>query len=538
MNVVYIKQQNWFIHIARKFIDFSDKKFFGNGEKNFYQAQLADNIEMRGWDNFWDKIEEGKEFLTRLDICRQIFKKNCKEKLGLEKHYKSTLARDQWEDIYHYYYLYYVWATDTCKELCPKTEQEYEAMLGLNKASFYYTNPDSFGSISTNLHCYDISSSHIGFYYRKKFPSTPFVRTNDAKEISKIIKDDFYCWYGEFQFSNLHYKKDRENFKVDLGKFGYVLDSVDEEVWWNLTLTNIDLKWFKNHFEWDECYCEYIYYAEQKEIQKDYAKMIEDLYIMKDGQKKGTFAKEIYKFRAELPFGQPIKRVVYDTELAYNNETDEFEEVESEGNSFKQIQFKISKRGFPMYWGLWDVAYSRLEFYSMIEKIGFNKVIYGDTDSVKFYGEEGIKIIEEHNVEIEKEIKTIQKKRNMTILPKIGRWLNEGDLVALKAIGVKWYATLDQDSKIDVKASGADPEAIKNYLETQKAPLYKFCRRMKVENMFKSITPSKEHKYGIVLEYYNEMDDDFKKDISGRGTILYDKNEIRRIYEEGMRHGA
>ena len=118
-----------------------------------------------------------------------------------------------------------------------------------------------------------------------------------------------------------------------------------------------------------------------------------------------------------------------------------------------------------MYFGLWIVSYSRLEFFDIVDKIGINNVVYGDTDSVKFFGDEGIEVIKEHNAEIEKITHSIEMRRNMPKLEKIGRWLNEGDIDAIKTIGIKWYATL-KDGEVDVKASGADPQAIKAYLDT------------------------------------------------------------------------
>lgn len=526
VNVVYVKKLNWFIHIARKFIDFSDKKFFANGDKNFYQVELCKNVEVRGWDNFWDKVEDGKEFLKRLDACRSTFRKGLKRKLGLENHYKTTLAKDMWDDIKREYHLYTNECRNLCRILMPQDQDEFDSMNGLSKAAFYYSNPDYFGELVTNLHSYDISSSHIGLLYRKRFPSSTFKRTEDIDEIQEILNKDFYCYHGSFSFYNLHYRKGYEKFSVDLGKMGMVLDGVNNRQCWVIYLTNIDRQWFKKVFEWDECYCDWLYYAEQKALTKDdYVKMVKDLYEIKSCQKKGTFAKEISKFRAELPFGQSIKKVFYETELIFNQDENDFEEVEKKKEiSFLEIQNKLIDRGIPMYYGLWIVSYSRLEFFEVVDKIGIDKVVYGDTDSVKFIGDEGIKVIEEHNAEIDKTVHSIEMRRNMPKLEKIGRWLDEGDIDGLKAIGIKWYATL-KDGEVDVKASGADPIAIKEYLQSQTGPLYKFNRKMKVEKMFFQILPSKISKYGVNFTYINKMDNEICREINSHGTRLVNTRE-------------
>jgi hypothetical protein len=56
-----------------------------------------------------------------------------------------------------------------------------------------------------------------------------------------------------------------------------------------------------------------------------------------------------------------------------------------------------------MYIGLWTSAYARAEFVKIIDLVGIENVVYGDTDSVKFTGIEGVQKIEEYNKEIEKE---------------------------------------------------------------------------------------------------------------------------------------
>jgi len=58
--------------------------------------------------------------------------------------------------------------------LLPQTIEEYELMFNLNRASFYYTNSDYFNKIVAGIKSYDISSSHIGFMSREKFPSSSF----------------------------------------------------------------------------------------------------------------------------------------------------------------------------------------------------------------------------------------------------------------------------------------------------------------------------------------------------------------------------
>ena len=511
--VIYVKNLDWFVEIALNFMDFKGCDFFANQDLSFYYISISETIELRNWNNFWKKVEDPYEFLKRLDACRNVFKIDCKNTLSFDKHFKFTLARDMWEDVKYKYFLKSAWSSNFVNTLLPQCEDEWEQMKHLDKGSFYFCNSDYFNKKVSNVHCYDISSSHLSLLARKKYPSSSFKRAETVDEAIEVIERKFHCWHGQFYFKKLQYKI--ENIPIDLSRFGY--PSEEELCGWYLVLTNVDIQWFKQIFTWDECYCLDLYYAEQKELCKDYAKMFQELYEDKASQKKGTFAKEIFKFRAELPFGQPIKAVDYYGKAIYNEDTNMFEVVEEKEKTLQEVNFKLSKRGMPMYVSLWCVAYSRLEFFTVLNKIGFDKVVYGDTDSVKFIGDEGIKIIEEHNKTIEEEFKAINKKRAIYMNEKLGKWCDEGDVDYFKSIGIKWYLTSKGD-EIEVKAAGAQMDTLENWLKETSNPFARFDIRMRCFGLFKNV------KCGcgkVSITYTNEMDKTIKKEILKHGTPLY-----------------
>ena len=295
------------------------------------------------------------------------------------------------------------------------------------------------------------------------------------------------------------------------------------------------MKWFKKVFSWSKAAVLDFWWAEKKEVCKDYAKMLDELYRLKDIQKKGTYAKEIFKFRAELPFGQAIKRVEYDTKTVYDKDNNFFTVVEEKELDFEKIQDKLKKRGIPFQYGIWTVSYSRLELIDMILRIGVDKVIYADTDCVKFIGEEGIQVIEEHNKEIEEEFKAIEKKRLLEFHPKMGKWLNEGDLVGFKAIAIKWYLTLDFNDKYDVKCAGADPTALFEWLTKQNSPFDAFGRRMKAPNIFKSINISRKNPNALIFEYKSGIPKEEEEKIIKHQRLIeiYSKKYLEELKKGG-----
>lgn len=511
--VIYVKNLDWFIQIAQNFVSFKDRKFFANQDLSFYNIELNEMIELRNWNNFWKKVEDPAEFIKRLDTCRNVFKADCKTTLSFDKHFNLTLAKDMWEDVKYQHYLKSGWASNFVNELLPQSDDEWNQMQQLDKGSFYYCNSNFFNTIVPNVHCYDISSSHLSLLARKKYPCSTFKMAETEEEAVEIIERKFHCWHGLFHFKKLQYQI--ENFPINLARFGYR----DEENLcdWYLVLTNVDIEWFKKIFKWSEVSCLNLYYAEQKELCKNYARMFQELYEDKAAQKKGTFAKEIYKFRAELPFGQPIKAVDYFGKTIYNEETDSFEVIEENEKTLQEVQFKLSKRGMPMYVSLWCVAYSRLEFFTVLNKIGFDKVVYGDTDSVKFIGDEGIEIIKEHNKTIEEEFRVINKKRAIYMNEKLGKWCDEGDVDCFKSIGVKWYLT-SKDNEIEVKAAGAQMDTLEKWLKEAPNPFTRFNIRMKCFGLFKKVRCNN----GTVnVSYTNEMDKTIKHEILKHGTPLY-----------------
>lgn len=522
INVVFVKRIKWFIHIAKNFINFKDKAFFANLDKDFYYIELDDNIELRDWEQFWKKIDDGEEFLKRLDLCRTYLNHGehgelKKNKASLKDHYKFTLAKEMWKDEINMYYLY----NDTktyCESLLPQDEDELYWMGQFDKAGFYFQNQDYINKIVPNVHCYDISSAFLSFLLREKFPMEGFKRAETLEEVRDVTSNDFHCWYGVFRFHKLQYKVD---FPLDLQRFGQPAE--DEICCWDLLLTNVDMEWVKKVFKWDyvETVPSLFYYTRQKELAiTNYRKMFIDLYQAKDCQKKGTFAKEIAKFRAELPFGQPIKSFDYSGKVVFNEKENDFVIVENEEKTFDQIRVDLMKRKIPMYVGLWVAAYARKEFIDVVSKIGFDKVVYGDTDSVKFIGEEGIEVIKEHNKETLKKIKKLDKKYALTTNEKLGQWLDEGTVDKFKAITCKWYLT-QSNGEIEVKAAGANPEKIKAFLLTKKNPFNWFAMWMEAKEMRYTIY-SKDNT--VNFEFMDKIDSDFKQQIckkSRNTTTLY-----------------
>lgn len=156
----------------------------------------------------------------------------------------------------------------------------------------------------------------------------------------------------------------------------------------------------------------------------------------------------------------------------FDEEENDFKIVPNDEEfNIEGIRNKLKKRYLPFQYGIWTASWSRLEEVQMILNIGVENVVYGDTDSVKFVGDEGIAIVEKRNKEIQKELEVIKKKRAVILDERLGSWKNEGDAKEFKFINLKWYAYLDKENKLTVKAAGADVEKLEKYLKGFGNPL-------------------------------------------------------------------
>lgn len=510
INVIYVKNLNLFEVIGEYYFSYSDNFMAAvkDGQINFFNLNLFGFVNLVNWDNYFSDTEDCEEFLRRLTLSRQNFKGNNKNKLSLESHYRITKASDQWFDIVEKFYLKGSWANNFRGSLFPKSKEELDLYLRVNKASFYFTNPAFINKTLENVRGYDISSSHLGFILRKKYPSTEALKV-EGDEVFRILDKDWYAWIGEFEFVGL---KEKVKLPIDLRKFGYLNDDDN----WVLILTNAHWSAFRRLFSCEQVIPRNFFRFENKELQRNYAKMANTLYEEKEHYKKNSdsYVSSIFKFRTELPFGQSIKNPVWHWTVYRDEEKNEFVKEKAEEPTFEDMIDRVKKSALPMQVGIWTAAYSWAEEVNMILDLGPENVVYGDTDCVKFINkEELVNIIEKHNEEIDREVKVISNKRNMLeTSSKIGRWKDEGIFTQFKAIGVKWYL-FNSNKGLEVKAAGADNKILINWLKEQDNPFEIFTKEMYVPKLFKNVSISRENKT-VRISYNNYMGDQLVRELN------------------------
>lgn len=181
-NVVFIKDIMFFIYLLEPRINMNDIEFLANPDSDGgydFLRFFFNNIELRNWNSFFKDIKDNHEFLTVIDRCREIFKGKRKNPLSLESHFRFTYANEAWDFIKEKFFLLAKTKME-CFKLCPNSIEELERLESLNKSSYYYVN-EKFVNEVINVNSWDISSSHIGFLARKKFPYNAFKETKDKE---------------------------------------------------------------------------------------------------------------------------------------------------------------------------------------------------------------------------------------------------------------------------------------------------------------------------------------------------------------------
>lgn len=89
--------------------------------------------------------------MERLEICRNVFTGENKNKLSLSTHFRYTLSRQMWEDMKYRYYLRTPEVRGYCKQMLPNDRDEFDYMSFIYKGSFFYSNPEYYRKIQLKL---------------------------------------------------------------------------------------------------------------------------------------------------------------------------------------------------------------------------------------------------------------------------------------------------------------------------------------------------------------------------------------------------
>lgn len=343
-------------------------------------------------------------------------------------------------------------------------------------------NPKWVEKIVMNVWHFDFRSHYPTQLRKHMFPMGKPFMTNDS--IEKIVfQDETYTYFVKISFANVKPKKD----KICMIKEEWIeFEKIRGEKRGVLYLTNIDLKWFLRHYMVCDLKIEAQMCMKNYYLTKDQIKVIDDAFIEKYKAKaelelhRGTPEESWYQFlydQAKVRLNSIYGEYAKDPLKYYDTTSHTISEGLKEfyNGRYNTVMYSI---------GVMVTSYARDELFEFIELIGYDNVIYGDTDSLFFIG--GQDIYDKVMAKNEELRKTAPYAEYMGNKFYYDVFEYEEKLDFFKALHAKCYATV-KDGKFKTKIAGI-PDSVNGVTREQEigGGLLKFNTGMK----FKICTPT------------------------------------------------
>lgn len=122
---------------------------------------------------------------------------------------------------------------------------------------------------------------------------------------------------------------------------------------------------------------------------------------------KGSPEYAFSKICVNTIYGATAQKQIRDEYTADIGDAIEFEKLSWEKNLDDMTDDEVTKaqtkkNTFPFLWGLWTASMTRLKLWRLLKIVGWDRVIYWDTDSCKFEGEK-VPAVDEYNEEIKRQ---------------------------------------------------------------------------------------------------------------------------------------
>lgn len=272
--------------------------------------------------------------------------------------------------------------------------QQYYMCLNAFKGALCFSNPFHRGDIVEGYIVHRDFRSHYPSQLRTRlFPigkpetyydidSVKYHFTHEQVDIDDIIADTDYTYIIELVVRNLKLKAgitapillDKD---FDILPTNAIIDNhhviVNKDIN-KLYLDSVTLKWLRKQYNF-----EYVvlraFRMKNGPLPKEYAEVIDKYFIEKADKTKDAFEHAVDKQRLNAIYGcfvqKPIRRTIKSFDkTAIQKALDEYY-----GNFSSFLPYQI---------GIMVTSYARDELLEYIELIGYDKVLYGDTDSL-FY---------------------------------------------------------------------------------------------------------------------------------------------------------
>lgn len=274
------------------------------------------------------------------------------------------------------------------------------------------------GYTFTNCNSYDFKSAHPSQQLLWKFPSGQPIDLpeNTPEEDMNAIIDNGMGWVGQVAVSGLHIKDECPDPCISVSKCintevitdsdnGRVLDTAGTLIFF---CDSNDWQRIRDGYEYEEMTALDSFAFRLSYLPDSFRMAIFEKFKIKETM-KGSPEYMFSKICVNTIYGATAQKQIRDEYTADIGETIDFEKLGWEKNledmDDKEVEKAQNKKNtFPFLWGLWTASLTRLKLWRLLKIVGWDKVIYWDTDSCKFEGAK-VPAVEEYNREIQEQCK-------------------------------------------------------------------------------------------------------------------------------------
>lgn len=253
------------------------------------------------------------------------------------------------------------------EKLCPKTtKNEYDLLIGSYHGGYVYSKPQG---IKENISMIDCNSMYPYIYIQKELP---YGKGRYSQEYDKIKDKDFYiinidiCFglnkgfipiigYGFGRYGSIDYKENSN------GEFV------------NITICKYDWELVQRYYQFEFNFNWGYWWHTKSNFYKRYG----DIFMSEKKNAKTKVIRTLAKMMLNSPYGKTAMNGLSELRHYYINE-DDIAVSEVSGFKLDDTQYQYLPQAISI------TAQARKHLLTTAEKIGFDKVQYMDTDSIKF----------------------------------------------------------------------------------------------------------------------------------------------------------
>lgn len=273
------------------------------------------------------------------------------------------------------------------------------------------------GRVHVNCNSYDLKSAHPSQQIRKPFPAGKPITLPENTTLAELdaLADAGYGWIGKIFVYDFAIKPECPNPTISVSKCEQIVESYGTDNGRLLGaqgaliyMDSNDFKRFREGYDFDpsEVIATESVAFNLKPLPDAYRLAILEKFKVKESAPDGaerTFAKVC----VNTIFGASAQKTVRD-EYSLQEESDFLEATHL---SWEKNLESLNERGvakkqtnkFPFLWGLWTASLTRLDLWELQKKVGWENLIYWDTDSVKYEGAKLPEVDTEYNSIVRKQ---------------------------------------------------------------------------------------------------------------------------------------